>query len=98
MLIAIDYDDTWSADPEMWNEIVRIMEHAGHSVIIATSRRHWSDDMERGRIPSHLTIVYCGNNFKEHEVELQTGCVVDIWIDDMPGMIQQCLILNDNLD
>ena len=97
LLIAIDYDDTWTSDPEMWREIARLMESRGHTVMIATGRKGWSDDMERGKVLGGIEIIYCGNDLKERAVRAQTGRTVDIWIDDMPGMIQNCQILSGDL-
>ena len=96
-IIAIDYDDTWTRDPVMWIKIVRLMKNCGWRVIIATGRKQWSDDMKRGMIPDNITIVFCGNNLKQPEVKRQLGEKVAIWIDDMPGMIQNCKILDDDI-
>jgi len=38
MIIAIDYDKTFTADPKLFNNIMKIMSLAGHRVIICTMR------------------------------------------------------------
>lgn len=43
-----------------------------------------------------MPIVYCGRDLKEHATR-KAGWVVNIWIDDMPGMIQDCRILGGDL-
>lgn len=93
MIIAIDIDNTWTRDPEMWREIVALMESRGHQVIIATGRIGWSQDMERMGIPPKSPIVFTMNEFKEKAC-MAAGYKVDIWIDDMPGTIQSVRLLD----
>jgi hypothetical protein len=92
LTIAIDFDDTWSADPEGWRCVFDLLTTRGHVVIMATGRHQWSDDMGRAALPPDMPIVYCGSELKERATRA-AGYSVDIWIDDMPGMIQHCHIL-----
>ena len=59
MTIAIDFDKTFTADPELWLSFIRSASLRGHEIICATYRKEYSDDM--------------------------------------PGMIQDCRILKDDL-
>ena len=68
----------------------------GHTVILATGRSGWSEDMARAELPTDMTIIYCGREMKER-VTRRFGWIVNIWIDDMPGMIQGCRILCGDL-
>jgi len=52
--------------------------------------------MSRSHLPAGMPIVYCGRDLKEHATR-KAGWVVNIWIDDMPGMIQDCRILGGDL-
>ena len=72
------------------------MTSRGHIVIIATGREKWSEDMERLSLPIGIPIVYCGRDLKEKAVRAD-GWSVNIWIDDIPGMIQDCRILSGSL-
>lgn len=38
MLFAIDYDDTWNKDSELFKKISCLIEAHGHKVIVATMR------------------------------------------------------------
>lgn len=95
MLIALDYDRTWTADPTLWRLLFEVGRQRGHTFVLVTGRKAWSDDMARGDLPSpkDLPIVYSGDQFKERAA-LQAGFKVDVWIDDMPGMIQAPLLLD----
>lgn len=95
--IAIDYDGTWTADPALWRSFVASAEARGHRVIIVTGRHGWTDDMTRGGIPPSVPIHYTAGALKETALR-QQGITVDIWIDDMPGMIQDCRILPGSID
>ena len=94
--IAIDFDKTWTADPLGWYTFYHMMTDRGHTLILATGREKWSDDMARANLPPEMRIIYCGRQLKEHAC-LAQGHRVDIWIDDMPGMIQDCRILGGDL-
>lgn len=91
--MAIDFDNTWTTAPIVWLRIVALLEKAGCQCIIATGRTGFSDDMERARLPPGMPVVYCGSRLKE-DVCREQGWNVNIWIDDMPCMIQGCRVLD----
>ena len=93
---AIDFDGTWTLDPEAWGLWYKMMIQRGHAVILATGRHGWSEDMSRAKLPATMPIVYCKGELKADAVQRQ-GWRVDVWIDDMPGMIMECQILKGTL-
>lgn len=98
MNIAIDYDGTWTADPFLFNAFVGLARHQGHECFIVTGRK-------QAEAPSHLVgeiiegirVICCNGRMKE-EVCREQGIKIDIWIDDMPGMIQRSLYLEVDRD
>lgn len=96
MTIAIDYDGTWTRAPWLWRRLYFSCFGVNHTMIMVTGRSGWSDDMERGNIPETMRIIYTGGKMKEAHCR-SIGVTVDVWIDDMPGMIQDCRILADNM-
>jgi hydroxymethylpyrimidine pyrophosphatase-like HAD family hydrolase len=87
-LIAIDYDGTYTDDPEAWNKVIQVLQAAGHEVICVTMRygksqaKLWRSaetilDLEG------VMIYYTGRKAKKPWCEEQ-GLNVDIWIDDNP--------------
>jgi hypothetical protein len=38
MMIALDYDQTFSLDPEFWEKFVNLAQFAGHDIRIVTVR------------------------------------------------------------
>jgi hydroxymethylpyrimidine pyrophosphatase-like HAD family hydrolase len=91
MLIALDWDDTYTANKPLWNDFIQMCIDRGVKVIIVTGR----PDHENHRVatPFNLPVVYAGNELKE-KAALRDGYKVNIWIDDMPGMIQNVKILD----
>lgn len=83
MKIALDYDQTFTADPELWTPFVRTALARGHAVAFVTFRRddcHNSDIQEDAAMLG-IDIVYCSGKQKSHCYQ------ADIWIDDSPELI-----------
>ncbi len=94
--IAIDFDHTWTADPSLWNLFHKFATERGHRIIMVTARQFGTiseAEAKRNSLPKAMPIIYTGGKLKE-EHAMRLGYKVDIWIDDMPGMIQKCLVLN----
>lgn len=93
--IAIDFDHTWTADPSLWNLFHKFATERGHRIIMVTARQFGTiseAEAKRNSLPKAMPIIYTGGKLKE-EHAMRLGYKVDIWIDDMPGMIQKCLVL-----
>lgn len=84
LLIALDFDETYTADPVLWRSFVHLAKHSGHQVIIATMRYpHEGAEIESEVDGLISTIVYTGRKAKFDELKRQ-GFSPDIWIDDSP--------------
>ncbi len=76
MLIALDYDGTYTADPELWDCFIAKAKERGHDVKIATMRFPTEAIPDIG-----LDVVYTSRQAK-------FGCMpADIWIDDRPQFL-----------
>lgn len=78
MRIALDYDKTYTADPELWNRFIRDAQSRGHVVFIATMR-YPHETIENAPVG----VVYTSRQAKSKMVN------ADIWIDDSPAWIFQ---------
>ena len=96
MTLALDFDGTFTEDPDMWRSFIRSAQLRGHTVICATGRKEWTDDMARYGLPE-IPIVYCWGMMKE-EACRKAGYSINVWIDDCPGMIQNCLLIGEDKD
>jgi 5'(3')-deoxyribonucleotidase len=94
MNIALDFDDTFTARPDLFGTFVILANARQFNVYIVSSR---FDNYENRRdVENALTIeritdkiagiILCSHNSK-HEVMAQKGIKIDIWIDDNPWSI-----------
>ena len=83
--IALDFDDTYTADPMLWRSFITLCQVSGHEVSIVTLRDAELDtiaiDQEFHR--RNVPIVYCDGRAKKEYTE-SLGLHFDIWIDDNP--------------
>jgi len=89
MLIALDYDGTYTADPELWDEFILDARMRGHEIIIATMRiAGLEDDIVELELRSKVDdIIYTDRKAKKAAVRKIYGRDPDIWIDDVPEWI-----------
>ena len=87
LLIALDYDKTYTADPVLWQTFTAVAKHRGHSVIIATMR-HPDEGAELEQALGSMVdaIVYTSRKAK-HEALQRQGFSPSIWIDDSPHFL-----------
>lgn len=91
MIIAIDYDDTYTKDPDLWLAFIEKAQARGHKVILVTMRDNAEAGPSWGPIDERLLFVVDHVYYtdlvakKRHLANL--GITVDIWIDDMPEWV-----------
>lgn len=87
MLISIDYDDTFTAKPYVWQLVIDLLRDHGHTVI-CTSAKYESENNRREverALPN--TVVLLTSSTPKKEYALKHGYDVEIWIDDLPQSI-----------
>jgi hypothetical protein len=95
VIIGIDYDGTFSRDPELWKGFARAAHLRGHACVLVTGRSddqitpagtsRWGD-VVRTAVGDLMPIVFAGLTWKR-EAAKSAGYTVDIWIDDNPEYI-----------
>lgn len=93
MIIALDYDNTFTADPEFWLEFIELVRKYNHTVICVTAR---SDTLSNRQelhfsLPIYVEKFFCGDMPKAAYMK-HTNYKVDIWIDDRPELIPENII------
>lgn len=88
MLIALDYDNTYSTDPTNWKAFVKQMQQYGYTFICATSRPKTAENKRilGCSIGEFMPIIFCNHEPKKRICD-RLGYPVDIWIDDRPQTI-----------
>ena len=82
MLLALDFDATYTLDPDYWNKVIELTRESGHEIIMATYRHavaDWDPIMEKIDLDIHFTDGKAKKPFLEEK-----GIVVDVWLDDRP--------------
>ena len=78
MKIAIDYDNTYTADPVLWDAFMKIASSRGHQLKIVTLRNPLTE-----AISEPLDVIYT-NRFAKYK-----HYNADVWIDDSPRGIYE---------
>lgn len=93
MVIAIDYDDTYTADPDFWRKFIHAANNSGHTIIMVTQRCRCYPEQVREveeRVGRLLPIIFAGDPLlaqSKMQAAQTAGYVVDVWIDDNPQSV-----------
>lgn len=91
LTISIDFDDTFTAIPDLLSLFIKFAIVEGHKVICITARHFEERNVNELKqtfeeyginIPIHFS-----NHRSKKEYAKENGIDVDIWIDDMPEAI-----------
>lgn len=88
LTIAIDFDNTFTAVPEIWQKFIHQVKKAKHRIIMVTARRNTQENCEiindmLDLWDCQMPIVFTELGPKIKACE-DRGIKVDIWIDDDP--------------
>ena len=96
MIIGLDYDETYTADPLLWDLFIINAIKRLHKVVFVTYRdERYKVDNEDIINSAHnlgIDIVFTGSKQKEHCFK------ADVWIDDSPETIPSAIKLGDMYD
>ena len=84
MLIALDYDGTYTADPGLWTHFVDVARSRNHEVHLVTMR---AESEPVRLLGCHVDRVHYTDRKAKREYMQARGLTVQIWIDDMPDFI-----------
>ena len=88
LIIAIDFDDTFTASPGLFAEFIRLAKARGHQAYIVSARIDTEENTDYinellDEEDCQCPIVFSNRGSKIHAMELRE-IKVDIWIDDQP--------------
>lgn len=89
MNIGLDFDDTYTADPVLWDAFISNAQARGHTVYCTTYR--FEDEGEEvkdsiGKFLKPNELVFTGRKAKREFCE-RLEIYIDVWIDDCPEYI-----------
>jgi hypothetical protein len=81
--LSIDYDDTYTRDPEFWDTFIKDASLRGHTVYCVTMRYPSEAEEVFSSIGKLCTVVCTGRKAKRMFMYFQK-IQIDVWIDDRP--------------
>lgn len=96
MTLAFDIDGTWDRDVDLWLAFYWTAIKRGHHCLFVTGAEQPAEKLARLRLPENAPVIVARGELKETAAR-RAGYRVDVWIDDMPGMIQECHILGGEI-
>lgn len=87
MQIALDYDETYTADPIFWEAFMKLASEHGHNVYIVTLRNGVVDHSQQLSNLAEFTPIFFTDGNPKEQYLLERGMHIDIWIDDKPESI-----------
>lgn len=87
MIIALDYDGTYTADPDIWLSFIEKAKSKGHQIFLVTMRYPYENEEVDRQLKGKVDrIIYTSRKGKMRHVKF-LGIHVDVWIDDRPDFI-----------
>jgi hypothetical protein len=91
MNISLDFDETYTRDPEMWDQFVALAQSCGHTVYCITARTPNKINKEEvydsiGRLVGKDNCLFTDSVAKaRYAAEMSVH--IDVWIDDLPSNV-----------
>jgi hypothetical protein len=93
LIIAIDYDGTYSAHPSLFDKAIKLFQEGGHTVICITNRTSTVKKHEIvNSIGQLVPVIFAGSDWKK-DAAIANGYRVDVWLDDNPSSIEKQILI-----
>lgn len=85
MNIALDYDGTYTRDPEAWDQFIELMQRQGHTVYCVTMRyRNYEMKEVLAALESKVDGIFFTERKAKQPFMFARGISIDVWVDDNP--------------
>lgn len=82
MLIALDYLDSYTADPAFWNEFIALATRHGHRVVGTSIRSEGAPP-----VPMPVPVIYAGNTPYVDALQQAGMPAADVWVGAHPALV-----------
>jgi len=82
MNISIDYDETYTRYPLMWNDFIKLARSRGHNVYCVTARDGTYDTEVQMDLEGSVDEIYFTSGKQKEKFMLDLGIYIHVWIDD----------------
>jgi len=89
MNISLDYDNTYTRDPILWNVFIANARGLGHKVYCVTMRSPQEGIQVFHDLSGKVDNIYFTNRQAKKDYMFEQGISIDVWIDDMPFFVYQ---------
>jgi hypothetical protein len=89
VIVAIDYDSTWTADPGLWETFAGMMRDRGHTLVLVTNRMDTALNRNEviPKVGPHVKWVMFAGPTPKRDFAVSQGVHPQIWIDDNPQTV-----------
>lgn len=87
--IALDYDSTYTVDPELWDEFIDSAQQKGHNVYVVTMRYDNPHEARpvREALQNKVEGIFFTGRKAKRSFMYERSININIWIDDTPDFI-----------
>ena len=90
--IALDFDDTYTRDPALWDQFIDNAKKRGHDIRIVTFRKRTMTDPALDYLAQSIPVIFT-EYVQKRKFTNNMGWLVDIWIDDSPEFIVNPVVM-----
>jgi hypothetical protein len=89
MNISLDYDNTYTRDPDLWDNFITLCKQKGHKVYVVTMRyNHPNESYEVNKaLLSKVDGIFFTARKAKRPFMFEQGISIDVWVDDTPEWI-----------
>jgi len=91
LVIGVDFDGTFNADPETFQKIVKAFQAAGHEVLLISQRTEESRAEIDEVVGDLMPICLVGGYSKIYGAMALYDKCVDVWVEDNPAALTEPL-------
>lgn len=86
---SLDYDQTYTRDPKMWDSFITLALGQGHTLYVVTMRYDIpvEADVVREALASKVHGIYFTGRKAKQSFMYQQGISIDVWVDDQPAFV-----------
>jgi hypothetical protein len=89
MNISLDYDQTYTRAPAIWDNFITLLKQGGHNVYVVTMRydKPIEADEVKDALASKVDGIYFTGRKAKSKFMFERGISIDVWVDDMPFFV-----------
>lgn len=87
MNIALDYDGTYTNDPELWDKLIEQARARGHKVYCVTMRYPTESNEVYASLAGKVDDIILTCRMAKLNYLAVKGITIDVWIDDRPDFV-----------